>query len=153
MSIQVKQKKLELITEIEELVPAEIYSDQKRFKQVLFNLVSNAIKFTFKGFIKVKLSFEDSFLITKVEDSGIGIQEQELSKLFKFFGKLISSQSINKGGMGLGLSISKLIVNQMKGDIKVQSIYKKGSVFSFTIFIESFKNNSTNSREIKFQNS
>eukprot|EP00347_Sterkiella_histriomuscorum_P020310 403338299 len=136
MEIQVKQKHLQLILEIDDSVPNQIFSDQKRYKQVLFNLVGNAIKFTFKGFIKIKLEYKDKFLITRIEDTGIGIQESDLSQLFKFFGKLVSASQINKGGMGLGLNISKVIVNQLKGEITVQSNYKKGTTFIFTILDE-----------------
>eukprot|EP00347_Sterkiella_histriomuscorum_P017399 403349526 len=136
MEIQVKQKHLQLILEIDDSVPKKIFSDQKRYKQVLFNLVGNAIKFTFKGFIKIKLEYIDKFLITTIEDTGIGIQESDLSQLFKFFGKLVSASHMNKGGMGLGLNISKVIVNQLKGEISVQSDHKKGSTFSFTILDE-----------------
>eukprot|EP00347_Sterkiella_histriomuscorum_P005611 403355932 len=136
MEIQVKQKHLQLILEIDDSVSKKIFSDQKRYKQVLFNLVGNAIKFTFKGFIKLKLEYKDKFLITTIEDTGIGIQESDLSQLFKFFGKLVSASQINKGGMGLGLNISKLIVNQLKGQISVHSNYKKGTTFIFTILDE-----------------
>ncbi len=110
MEFQIQQKKLKFEVHISDEVPQRMKSDQKRFKQVLFNLIGNAIKFTFKGFIKVSLEFENQNLITTVEDSGIGIEKEHQSKLFKFFGQLQSSKKINKGGMGLGLTISKLIL-------------------------------------------
>ena len=98
-------------------VPNIIKSDQKRYKQVLFNLIGNAIKFTFKGGIDVELDYCDSYLITKIHDTGIGIQEENIDKLFKFFGTLEKSRKINKGGMGFGLTISKKILEQLGGDI------------------------------------
>ncbi|CDW77541.1 multi-sensor hybrid histidine kinase [Stylonychia lemnae] len=139
MEVQISQKKLKLITKIHSNVPQEIFSDQKRFKQIIFNLIGNAIKFTFQGYIKISLKFEGQYLKTSVKDTGIGIKEQDLTKLFKFFGKLTCSQSINKGGMGLGLSISKVIAQQLKGEIMVKSTVKTGSKFSFTILVDEFK--------------
>lgn len=73
-------------------------------------MLGNAIKFTFKGLIKVKVDFKKSVLITTVEDTGIGITPEDLVKLFKFFGCISKSRDINRGGMGLGLTISKMIL-------------------------------------------
>jgi signal transduction histidine kinase len=69
-------------------VPEIIYSDKKRFKQILFNLIGNSCKFTFNGFIQIKVHGDSQTLITEVEDSGVGIKQEDLAKLFKFFGKL-----------------------------------------------------------------
>ena len=77
---------------------------------MLFNLMGNACKFTFRGYIKVRLTYEDNHLITCVNDTGIGIQAEDLRKLFKFFGKLQDTNGLNKGGIGMGLTISKMIV-------------------------------------------
>ena len=87
-----------------------ITSDKKRYSQVLFNLIGNAIKFTFKGYISVNVSYDGRYLITKVSDTGIGIKNDQIKNLFKFFGTLQKSNKINKGGMGFGLTISKMIV-------------------------------------------
>lgn len=91
-------------------MPETILSDLKRFKQILYNLVGNASKFTFEGSIVVSVSFKEGVLESEVQDSGIGISQDDLSKLFKFFGSLTKSKDINRGGMGLGLTISKLIL-------------------------------------------
>jgi len=88
----------------------------------------------------VKLS--EGELTTLVEDTGIGISEIDLTKLFKFFSSLETSRDINREGMGLGLTISKMILRQLKGDISVKSELKKGSVFTFKIPIDSFENSS-----------
>ena len=77
---------------------------------MLFNLIGNAIKFTFKGSIKLQIDYKDHYLITEVSDTGIGIKESEIDKLFQFFGKVSSCKKINSGGMGFGLTISKMIV-------------------------------------------
>jgi signal transduction histidine kinase len=87
-----------------------IKTDEKRYKQVLFNLLGNAIKFTFNGGISVSVTAKDRKLITSVRDTGIGISSEDILKLFKFFGKVSSAKKINKGGMGFGLTISKMIV-------------------------------------------
>ena len=73
-------------------------------------MIGNATKFTFKGGIKVHLWFDEEELYTEIEDSGIGIIEEDLNKLFKFFGQISKSKDINTGGMGLGLTISKMIL-------------------------------------------
>ena len=71
-------------------------------------------------------------------DTGIGIQPNDLAKLFKFFGCITKSKDINRGGMGLGLTISKMIIQQLKGDIEVKSEPNKGSTFTFVIPISEF---------------
>ena len=113
MKFQTDSKKLSLELNILNNVPASVFSDAKRLKQVLFNLIGNAIKFTFSGKIVVRACYNDksSDLEFEVEDTGVGIEQEDLVKLFKFFGKLSKSKEINKGGMGLGLTISKMIIN------------------------------------------
>ena len=76
---------------------------------------------------------EGDFLVTKVADTGIGIKQDQIQKLFKFFGTIEKSRKINRGGMGFGLTISKMIIQQLNGDIKVDSEYQKGSTFTFKI--------------------
>ncbi len=101
---------------------------------MLFNLIGNALKFTFQGSVSIRLSFEQNDVLkTEVIDTGLGITSEETNKLFKFFGKLHSTHRINQGGMGLGLSISKMIVEQLGGKIDVSSEPGQGSDFSFTI--------------------
>lgn len=87
-----------------------ISSDAKRLKQVLFNLLGNAIKFTMRGKVSIEIGFSDSKLKIEVKDTGIGIKEEDLTSLFRFFGQITSAKDINRGGMGLGLTISKMIV-------------------------------------------
>jgi signal transduction histidine kinase len=75
-------------------------------------LIGNAIKFTFQGGISINLSFNrfTQSITTSVKDTGVGIREEDIEKLFKFFGQATSSKNINRSGMGLGLTISKMIV-------------------------------------------
>jgi len=112
-----------------------VETDRKRYNQVLFNLIGNAIKFTPKGLIKVHLSRSEDHLVTKVTDNGIGITQEDISKLFNFFGKLQKTSQVNKSGLGLGLQISKLIVQELNGEIKVSSDGRSGTTFEFSIEI------------------
>ncbi|TNV85182.1 hypothetical protein FGO68_gene14033 [Halteria grandinella] len=141
MRFQVEEKGLELVAKIEETVPPRFLSDMKRIKQVLFNLLGNAIKFTFSGRISVSVDFDEGnrLLTGKVSDTGLGIKEADLEKLFKFFGCLVTTKDINRGGMGLGLTISKMIIQQLGGDITVESMPGVGSTFTFTIPIEEYE--------------
>ncbi|TNV84633.1 hypothetical protein FGO68_gene14129 [Halteria grandinella] len=138
MRFQVEQKGLTLIDTISDRVPNKIKSDQKRLKQVLFNLVGNAIKFTFKGSITIRLGYDEDMnqLQFSIKDTGVGIQPNDLNKLFKFFGTLAKTKDINRGGMGLGLTISKMIIQQLGGEINVRSIPDEGTEFSFWIPID-----------------
>lgn len=90
-------------------VPDVVCIDPKRYKQVIFNLIGNAVKFTFEGGITIRVNYQNSILVTECEDTGIGIKESDKAKLFKTFGKLQDSKDINKNGLGLGLNISQLI--------------------------------------------
>ena len=119
-------------------VPETILSDLKRFKQVLFNLIGNAVKFTFKGRVVVTAEFHNDELQVDVTDSGLGIKEEDLGKLFKFFGCLQRTKDVNRGGMGLGLTISKMIIQQLGGTISASSIFGEGSKFQFSIPINEF---------------
>jgi signal transduction histidine kinase len=117
MNFQATQKQLSLIHQVSEGVPHCLKSDSKRFKQVLFNLLGNAVKFTFKGEINVTLDYlspetktKKPILRTTVSDTGIGIKAEEINKLFQFFGRASSSKHLNRGGMGFGLTISKMII-------------------------------------------
>ncbi|TNV85569.1 hypothetical protein FGO68_gene3449 [Halteria grandinella] len=139
MQFQLDQKNLKLQIHVKEGVPGKVETDLKRYKQILFNLIGNAVKFTFNGTIKIIVEFEYDSLVTKVEDTGIGITREDLGKLFKFFGKITKTTELNRGGMGLGLTISKMIVQQLGGEISVESQAKRGSVFSFRIPIAAYE--------------
>lgn len=103
--------------------------------------MGNALKFTFTGCIRVEISYEidTKTLLCAVKDTGIGIKEADIDKLFKFFGCLATSKDINKGGMGLGLTISKMIIQSLGGDITVESEPTVGSTFIFTLPIAEFE--------------
>ena len=130
---------IELLNQVERDVPAFIRGDDLRLRQVLTNLVGNAMKFTEQGeiFIGVKLSdtAPDGTLTLnfEVRDTGIGIPADKLERLFKAFSQVDSSTTRKYGGTGLGLAISEQLVRLMSGSINVNSEPGKGSTFSFTI--------------------
>ncbi len=136
-----QNKNLELIYFIEENVPEIIIGDITRLRQILVNLVSNAIKFTEKGEILISVSSkkltDTKFSITfAVKDTGIGIPHFHLDKLFKSFSQTDSSNTRKYGGTGLGLAICKKLVKLMSGDIRVESQIDVGSTFIFNIITE-----------------
>jgi signal transduction histidine kinase/CheY-like chemotaxis protein/ligand-binding sensor domain-containing protein len=136
---KVAQKGLDLIYQIDFDVPLFIVGDSLRLKQVLINLTNNAIKFTPKGEVLIKVYVskiidEDNYEIGfSVKDTGIGITPEKLEGLFKAFSQVDSSTTRKYGGTGLGLVISERLVNLMDGEIWVQSIFGQGSAFNFTI--------------------
>ncbi|NPV63280.1 MAG: response regulator [Methanotrichaceae archaeon] len=135
------EKGLEITCIIENGVPARILGDASRLRQILLNLLGNAVKFTERGEVtlrvdalqeeakKIKLHFS-------VEDTGIGIDREDISKLFEHFSQVTTSSKRNYGGTGLGLAISKRIVKQMGGEIWAESEPGAGSTFHFTLLAE-----------------
>ncbi|MDB5136954.1 MAG: response regulator, partial [Mucilaginibacter sp.] len=133
------EQRLDLIYQIDFNLPRFVIGDSLRLKQVIINLINNAIKFTSKGevFIKVFLSQAssngDMEIGFKVKDTGIGIPEDKLSTLFKAFSQVDSSTTRKYGGSGLGLIISERLVKLMGGNVWVESRVGEGSTFNFTI--------------------
>ena len=130
---------LDLIYKIDDNVPLQIIGDDLRLRQVLTNLINNALKFTEKGevFIGVHLlGSDESQEITlqfEIRDTGMGIPRAKLDRLFKAFSQVDSSTTRKYGGTGLGLAISEKLVNLMGGSFNVESEVNKGSTFSFTL--------------------
>ena len=110
--------------------------DEDRLKQVLVNLIGNALKFTTKGHIQITCSKTTDGLFFEVSDTGIGILEENLHKVFERFKQASNNTAQEYGGSGLGLTISKAIVILMEGDITVKSTYGEGASFSFNIKAE-----------------
>lgn len=137
-------KGLELVYYIEPEVPVDVLGDSTRLRQVLVNLVSNAIKFTEKGEVLVsvrnltQVKHSQTIEFT-VRDTGIGIPATKIDRLFKSFSQVDSSTTRKYGGTGLGLAISKKLVELMGGTIRVESKENIGSSFIFTIQIEANK--------------
>ncbi|MBC8059718.1 MAG: response regulator [Clostridiaceae bacterium] len=134
-------KNLTLKTKIEKDVPREIYVDTMHLNQVINNLIGNAIKFTEKGEItlaikKVKSRGNKTQLMFSIHDTGIGIKEKDITKLFNLFSQIDDSKTKHFQGTGLGLAISKRLVELMGGELCVESEYGKGSTFYFTMWVD-----------------
>ncbi len=135
--VKAEEKELELIVDMNPDVPLNLKGDPLRLNQVLINLASNAIKFTKEGEVAVSIdvdSYTEEGVILRfsVRDTGIGMKPEQLSSLFQAFSQADGSTSRKYGGTGLGLTISKRLVEMMGGEFQVQSELGKGSEFSFT---------------------
>ncbi|MEM7367754.1 MAG: tetratricopeptide repeat protein [Bacteroidota bacterium] len=139
-----KEKGIQLNFQVDSSIPSYIFSDPTRLRQILVNLVSNALKFTSEGYIHIYVRFKtppkngfshkDSFeLEFKVQDSGIGIPKDKLESIFDSFQQVDNSVSRRFGGVGLGLAITRRLVQLMEGKIRVESQLGRGSAFIFHI--------------------
>jgi signal transduction histidine kinase/CheY-like chemotaxis protein/HPt (histidine-containing phosphotransfer) domain-containing protein len=140
-AISAHGKGLELITDIAPNIPPVLIGDPLRLQQIIVNLVNNAVKFTEKGSICIKIelkAFLDSkiTLFCSVIDTGIGMDETQQNRMFQTFSQADESVTRKYGGTGLGLSICKQLCELMGGDIGVQSELKKGSTFYFTVEVQ-----------------
>ncbi len=123
---------------IDSNIPDEIYTDRKRLKQILLNLLSNSVKFTESGFIKtnidiIKKDNEKIYLSFQVTDTGIGIPQNYIDKIFKPYVQVNNSIIVEQQGTGLGLSISQQLARLLNGDINVESKIGEGSTFTLNI--------------------
>ena len=139
--ISVKQKGLKLILNIDQNIPSVLFGDSVRLRQVISNLIGNAVKFTHIGKITVTTTsefLEKSTIRLKfaITDSGIGIAQDNQALLFERFKQLDSTYSKKYQGTGLGLAISKKLVNLMGGEIWLESYENIGSIFSFTTIVK-----------------
>jgi len=137
--VKIKDRGLKLITDIDDKLPSYLMLDEVRIRQILFNLVGNAVKFTDKGYIELKVKgvfYPDRSkidLIFSVKDTGIRISEEDKKIIFDAF-KQSMRQNVKKyGGTGLGLAITKKLVELMNGEITVESTVGKGSIFKVKI--------------------
>lgn len=135
---RIGDKKVRFETNIDSSLPKVLYGDGMRIRQIIINLVNNAIKFTDEGFVKLSLKVRKTEkdkveLLVSVRDSGIGIREEDLDKLFDAFTQVDLKKNKAKEGTGLGLAICKQLVELMGGKIGVNSEYGKGSNFYFIL--------------------
>ena len=138
LNARVAGKPISTLIEVDPRIPSCLMGDKLRVKQILTNLLSNGVKYTKQGNVTLKVSFEwqdadTIILIFSVADTGIGIKEEDLPRLFDKFKRLDLVENQNIEGTGLGLNIVKQLVEQMQGNIKVESEYGKGSVFTVSI--------------------
>lgn len=136
-----REKNLSLKGKFDANLPDWVFGDPLRIKQVLMNLVGNAVKFTEKGEVELSASRRDPdlqspWILIEVRDSGIGIPEEKIANLFQAFSQLDSSTTRKYGGSGLGLVISEKLLRQMGGTIQVWSRFREGSRFAMEIPLE-----------------
>ena len=141
VAVRAHEKGLALVCEIAAEVPGDLIGDPTRLRQVLLNLLGNAIKFTESGEVALRVTLDANSsapgaLRFTISDSGIGIPGEKLGAVFERFTQADSSTTRRYGGSGLGLTISKRLVELMGGCIRVESRVGKGSVFSFTVPLE-----------------
>ena len=136
--IYMADKRVELVTNIDPGIPAVLIGDEARVRQILINLLSNAVKYTNDGYIELTVTNEfvavnTVKLMFAVKDTGIGIKQEELERLFRDFVRVDNTVNKNVEGTGLGLTITKSLCQEMGGDVTVLSEYGKGSVFTAVI--------------------
>ena len=135
------QRSISISAQVDDSVPRIALGDSARLRQIILNLVNNALKFTLEGEIEVKasstrISDRQARLQVSVRDTGIGIPTEKMHRLFKPFSQIDASISRRFGGSGLGLAICKNLVELMEGDIEVESVFGQGSEFRFSIPLE-----------------
>ena len=141
LALNAHEKEIEIVYEIGEKVPSFVIGDPGRIRQIMTNLVGNAIKFTEKGVIHIKAQSlketkKDALIEFSIKDDGIGINKENLKKLFKSFHQADASTTRKFGGTGLGLAISKQLTKLMGGTIHVTSEVGKGSTFIFSAVLK-----------------
>lgn len=130
-----EDKGLEYILEAAPSIPSVLFGDEIRIRQIILNLINNAIKYTHKGTVRIDVSFdtENEKLKISVSDTGIGIRPEDMNRLFDSFQRLDENKNRNIEGTGLGLNIAKQLAVMMGGDVEVSSEYGKGSTFTATM--------------------
>ena len=133
--VSMQEKKLELFVEIDENLPSVLHGDAGRIKQVLLNILANAVKYTKEGSVTLSVMAEESGpdrirMKVMIADTGIGIRKEDLPGLYEAFRRVDEKNNLNTEGTGLGLSIVKHLLDLMGGEITVDSIFTKGTTFT-----------------------
>ncbi|GHV45095.1 hypothetical protein AGMMS49546_30170 [Spirochaetia bacterium] len=136
--MRVLEKPIQFVANIDSRLPSRLIGDEVRLRQILLNLLGNAIKYTQSGYIKLTATgaFNDNgtiMLTFSVEDTGIGIRAEDIAKLFESFSQFDLQRNRSVVGTGLGLAITKELAVAMGGDVTVSSVYEKGSTFTATL--------------------
>jgi signal transduction histidine kinase len=139
-SSQIAEKRLDLVLTLEEGMPAALELDAVQLRKVLINLMSNALKFTEKGGVRVTLHWHDGVLFGEVQDTGMGIPSSEQTRIFEAFQQVDNSYSRKHGGTGLGLPISQQICHMMGGELALLHSDEKGSTFQFNVQLAAYGN-------------
>jgi len=138
MQVRMKEKDLRFVVQVDKNLPSKLFGDERRIKQILLNILANAVKYTDEGSVTLNCRFEqmdeDQILLrVSVADTGMGIRKEELEHLFDAFRRINSEKNQKIEGTGLGLSITKHLLDLMQGEISVDSIYTQGSEFTVVI--------------------
>ncbi len=132
-SLIAQEKNIEFIVHLDDSVPEQVLTDSTRIRQIITNLLTNALKFTEQGYIRLDAHYEAQNLVCTVKDTGIGISEQQQRKLFSEFTQADISTTRKYGGTGLGLAICRRLIQLFNGQLTLDSQLGKGSVFKFEI--------------------
>lgn len=146
INVRIGEKDIAFVAEIDANIPSALIGDASRIRQILINLLNNAVKFTDSGMIKIRISYcvdksGKFWLKAEISDTGIGIAKEDQARLFAEFSQVDTDRNRKIEGTGLGLVISKRLANKMNGDITIESEYGKGS--KFTVVIEQRVSDST----------
>lgn len=158
VELKATQKGLHFTSFVQPDLPKELFGDDTRIKQILLNLLNNAVKYTHDGSVSLKVTGEKKsnpkqiLLHFSVEDTGIGIKEEEIPTLFEGFRRLDLDKNRTIEGTGLGLAITKSLSNMMRGNISVESSYGQGSVFTFSLEQTIVSGESIGDFEINYHN-
>jgi CheY-like chemotaxis protein len=133
--LQASAKGIAFLFERPEYLPLVVRTDQKRLRQILINLLSNAIKFTDVGRVVLRIRYRTQMAEIEVEDSGIGIAEADLKRVFDPFERVYAADGPTRPGVGLGLTITKLLTEIMGGEIFVTSVLGQGSLFRLKLLL------------------
>lgn len=137
ITLKAKSKGIRLNLRVSDTLPCRLYGDEIRIRQVLINLLNNAVKYTEKGSVTLRVSGErdgeDEIFHFSVEDTGIGIKEEDIPKLFEAFERIEETRNRNVEGTGLGMNIAMQLLTLMDSRLEVKSVYGEGSVFSFDL--------------------
>jgi len=144
------KKQIDLVFNIDEKLNADFNSDSFRIQQILTNVISNAIKFTHKGEVRIDANLDNNLAIIKITDTGIGIKIENKEDLFVEF---VQAHNNNEsyGGSGLGLNITKRLVGLLGGSIHFESEHNKGTIFYITIPLEDFEEDSEIAKEADYE--
>ena len=133
-----EDKGLELIVEADKNIPSLLFGDEIRIKQVITNILTNAVKYTERGSVTLRVNYlnidaDNIYLCISVSDTGIGIKEEDLKKLFSAFERIEEERNRTIEGTGLGMNITKQLLTMMGAELRVASVYGQGSNFSFQV--------------------
>jgi signal transduction histidine kinase/ActR/RegA family two-component response regulator len=136
-SMQAKAKGLDFAFDPPEALPDLVYTDEKRLRQILINLLSNAIRCTEEGGVTLRMRYRNQLAVFEVADTGIGIASEDIERVFRAFERIETPGMVKRPGTGLGLTITKLLTESMGGEITVRSVPGEGSVFRVKLMLGS----------------